>query len=675
MKKIFVFFLLSLHLSWGQKDSLAVIQLKEVELKSIRLKTPIEQFPAAIYKKEIPQRWQGPQVSLQEYINDLPGIVSFNRSNYAQDLRLSIRGFGARAAFGIRGIKLIVDGIPETTPDGQGQLDNLPLGILSSIEILRGPSAVRYGNSAGGVVSLNTLEDIQENLHQFTLRGGSYGAQQLQYTAGIKTEKTTAIFHLNHSKAKGYRENSGFENNLFNAKVKHRFSPFIQAVVQLNATHSPYAQDAGGQTIEELNQNRRNARDRNLQFKTGETITHYKSGLSLQYEKKNITASLYGFVAQRNFEGKLPFSNGGWVALDRKYVGQGGHFGLSKTVRKIQLKTQLSYDFAAQTDQRKRFINNEGSKGDLTLHQKEGFNSFGLALIQHLVYGPLVLNGGLRWDTNELKVADNFLSDGNDSAKRKLNAWSPQLGINLKLSSRLNGFGNFSRSYETPTLSELSANPSNSGGFNPAIDIQIADNLEGGIHYTAKNTKASLVYFYISTRNDLVAYELAAFQGRTFYQNAGSTKRKGIEFVLKQQFSPQFNAQITFNTSDFTYGNFTQNGENFSGNRLPGIPTSFGALNLSYQWKNQLQLNYTKTYRGELFADNSNENKVEAFYRDDLSFRLPLKKLGAKTGFILGCTNLFNVLYSDNIRINAFGNRFFEAAPEREIYAGLQWRF
>ena len=149
----------------------------------------------------------------------------------------------------------------------------------------------------------------------------------------------------------------------------------------------------------------------------------------MHYEKEKIEGSLYGFIAQRDFKGKLPFANGGWVELNRKYAGQGGNFSWNNKGEKLQSKTQLSYDFASQRDDRKRFINNNGSRGDLSLNQKETFNSFGVALIQHLIYGPFVINGGIRWDTNELKVTDNFLFDGDQTAQRKLNAWSPQAGL------------------------------------------------------------------------------------------------------------------------------------------------------------------------------------------------------------------------------------------------------
>lgn len=675
MKKILLPLLFCLHIGWAQSDSLRVIKLDEIMLKTVQLKTTINQFPAAIYKKELPLFWQGQQASLQEYITDLPGVISFNRSNYAQDLRLSIRGFGARSAFGIRGIKLVVDGIPETTPDGQGQLDNVPLGILSSIEMLRGPSALRYGNAAGGVIALNTLETVKENFHRLNLGTGSYGLRQMQFTSGFASEKNTAVLHLSHAQSNGYRNNSGYETNLFNAKMRHRLRPSLFVTVQLNATKSPYAQDAGGQTMEEFTTNRRSARDRNLQYQTGEKISHYKGGIHLDYQKNNIETSLYAFYAQRNFEGKLPFSNGGWIDLNRNYAGQGGHVSLKNTGEKLTLKTQLTYALATQVDRRKRFVNAEGVKGESTLNQKEGFNSFGIAIIQHLIYGPFVVNGGIRWDTNGLSVNDSFLSNGDDSAKRALQAWSPQLGLSYRLSARWSSFGNFSRSYETPTLSELSANPTGGGGFNTGIDIQVADNFELGLHFTTKKTKASLVYYYIFTKDDLIAYELEAFPGRTFYQNVGSTKRQGIEFSAKHNFNSRFKLQLTYNATFFSYAIFQRNNRDFGGNQLPGIPKGFGMAGLSYEWKNGIALNYSKNYRGELFADDANDTMVASFFVDNFNVSIPFKKVGQRTTLSLGCSNVFDTRYSDNIRINAFGGRYYEAAPGRELFTRLQWQF
>ena len=165
MKKLFFLVILS-NLLVAQKDSLQIVKLDEIEIKSIKSNSILESVPLSISKIDIPRLWPKQQLSLQEYINSIPGLVTFNANNFAQDLRISVRGFGARSAFGIRGIKIIIDGIPETTPDGQGQLDNLPLQLIENIEVIRGSSSLRYGNAAGGVIFIETLNKIEYNFYE-----------------------------------------------------------------------------------------------------------------------------------------------------------------------------------------------------------------------------------------------------------------------------------------------------------------------------------------------------------------------------------------------------------------------------------------------------------------------------------------------------------------------------
>ncbi|MEJ6625149.1 MAG: TonB-dependent receptor [Flavobacteriaceae bacterium] len=675
MKKIFLLFLLVSGFSHAQIDSLSTIKLEEIELTSLKTKANLQRFPGAISRKEISAEDQKQQLSLQEYLTSIPGVISFNSSNFAQDLRLSIRGFGARSAFGIRGIKLVVDGIPETTPDGQGQLDNLPLGLLETIEVLRGPSALRYGNAAGGVVSIQTLSNVDKDFHRMGLRAGSFGFTQLNYTGGITNENTQLILHLNHAKAKGYRKHSQFENNLFNAKLKHQLNTRSKIVFQFNATNSPFAADAGGQTLEEFSGNRREARDRNITFNAGEKITHLKAGTSFSYEKNALSLQTYGFVSSRKFQGNLPFANGGWVELNRSYAGQGSLLTYAWPIGNIQSKTQLGYSFSFQNDRRDRFVNSNGLKGDLSLSQIERFTAFGAYLIEQLTYKRWTFNGGIRWDDNQLRVADRFLTDGNASDQRNLTAWSPQVGLSFQLKAKLVVYGNYSQSYETPTLSELSADPNNRGGFNDLINSQEARNNEIGLKYKGIKTQWNVAYFSIDTKNDLVPYELAAAPGRTFFRNTGATLRNGIEFDLAHQFNKQLTFSLSYSHTDFTYEEYESNGEQLDGNQLPGIPSSFGNVSIDYVFKNKSKLNYERIYRGELFTDDSNTTLVKGFWRDDISYKIPFKLGGTHTYLILGSTNLFNVKYSDNIRINAFGGRFYEAAPERSLYTALSIKF
>ena len=672
MKKIVILLLFCCTQLHGQKDSLAVISLQEVELKSVRLNTSMLRFPAALVRKQLAIDYAGPQQSLQEYIEDLPGVISFNRTNFAQDLRLSIRGFGARSAFGIRGIKLVVDGIPETTPDGQGQLDNLPLALLSSIELARGPNSLRFGNAAGGVLYLNTLENSEKNRNSFAIQQGSFGQANYQWTGGLKSDNTHFIYQASHARNEGYRDHSSFSSSMVNLKLKQQLNPNTKVVVQLNITNSPEAMDAGGQTEEEFNTSPTSARDRNVQFDAGESIQHIKSGIHLNHQKGENAFEFYAFTSERDFEGRLPFNFGGWINLERSYSGHGGSYARSWKREDLEGNSQIGYAYGRQQDIRSRFMNNDGSKGALTLNQKEFFHSFGAYFIQHLNYLNWTLNAGVRWDNNQLGLNDYFTADGVNSAAKSLKAFSPQLGISYAFSSKFAFFFNHAKSYETPSLSELSADPDGGGGFNESLGIQEAINREFGLNFKSNRTRASLVYFNITTKNDLVPYRLAAFQGRTFYRNAGSTLRRGWELFVSHQLHAKWNTQLTWNSGEFTYSDYENNGTRFDGNRLPGLPNNFGQWNLNFMPKKNWQVRYARTYRGEIFADDGNATSIAAFWRDDLQLKLPVKQ---QLGLVFGANNIFNVHYSDNIRINAFGGRFYEAAPGREVYARLNYRF
>lgn len=675
MKKHFLLLLLSGYFIHAQTDSLSRVKLKEVIVSSLKQKTALERFPAAISLKKIPEAWQGPQLSLQEYLTNIPGIASFNATNYAQDLRLSIRGFGARSAFGIRGIKIIVDGIPETTPDGQGQLDNLPLGILSSIELLRGPSSMRFGNAAGGVLALQTLDSTARSNYRLDIGGAHYGQQQLQMTLSDKMDKTAYIIHTSHTSGQGYRDNSRYQTNLINLKLHQQISQKTKITAQLNATRSPYAEDAGGQTLEEFNHQTHTARDRNIQYHAGEKIAHYKAGIALDYKSKHFDLNTYGFMSNRVFSGKLPFSYGGWVDLNRHYHGQGTELSFTRQMNNLKWTAKLGYNLLFQRDHRNRFVNNEGEQGAQTLNQREAFNSYGGYLIHHFIYKKWVLNGGIRWDQNELSVKDFYLTNGNGTDKEQMHQWSPQIGISYRFNASLYGFINQSKSYETPTLSELSADPNGSGGFNDLLKVQVANSYEMGLNFNKKNTRFSLVYFHIRSKNDLVPYELAETPGRTYYSNTGSTLRQGFELDLQQQFTQQLGLNLSLSTANYTFSDFVKNGQSLNGNNLPGIPKTFGAIDVHYRFDNNWEFYWNRTHRGSLYADDENNTKMDGFWLDQIALQIPLNLIGKNNRFTLGCSNVFNIRYSDNVRINAFGNRFYEAAPEQQLYAKLQLYF
>ena len=241
---------------------------------------------------------------------------------------------------------------------------------------------------------------------------------------GVIDEKSTIIYHAIHSNGEGYRDHSSFSSSLFNLKLKRQLNPFTSIVVQLNATNSPKANDAGGQTLDEYNTSRRNARERNMQFDAGEKITHVKSGVSINYKKEKEQFHYYMFVADRDFEGRLPFSNGGWISLNRTYSGLGSNYLRKWEKNVLEFTSQIGFAIGRQSDYRVRYVNNSGIQGEKTLNQNGSFENFGSYFIQHINYFNWTLNAGIRWDNNTLSVDDYYTSNGNNSAEKNLNAES-----------------------------------------------------------------------------------------------------------------------------------------------------------------------------------------------------------------------------------------------------------
>ena len=285
-----------------------------------------------------------------------------------------------------------MDGIPETTPDGQGQLDNLPLGLLKSFEVLRGPSASLYGNASGGVIYLNTLDSIEDKLAQVKVIFGAFGFQSYQLNTSLKNEKTVALIHANRILTDGYRQNSGFEQNLFNIKIKHLFTSQSSLQLQLNYTNSPIAQDAGGLTLEETESNWDQARQRNVDYNTYESVDHFKAGLRWQQNWRSLwDLDTYGFYSYRDFYGKLPFENGGIIDLNRNYFG----FGSRLNYKQEKHLWQIGIESSSQQDQRDRFLNLKGIQGEQSFSQLESFRSLGIYILDEVQWKKLLLGFAL----------------------------------------------------------------------------------------------------------------------------------------------------------------------------------------------------------------------------------------------------------------------------------------
>ena len=657
----------------AQKQVKDSIQLEEVIISVTKIKDSLVNTPFSVSIKNFSTfQKSAEQFNISEYIEDVPGIFISNDNNYAQDSRISIRGFGSRANFGIRGIKLIVDGVPETTPDGQSQIDNLNLEIIEKIEVIRGVGSSLYGNSSAGIIKIKTLQELQNSFARIGFSLGSNQQNKSQFFLGQKYKKTSYTFLYSQTKSNGYRNNSGFKNNNLNINLFKKVNDKTNYGLSFNYVDSPYAIDPGGLTIEEVEDNRKQARERNVIYDSKESIKHLK--LSGSFEKKisnKLTFSKYLFFSNRDFNGNIPVKKGGTIKLDRKYWGLG-----ASLLIKNKFNTQIGFDLGNQKDLRKRYFNNEGEIGALVLEQNEKFINYGIFLVSSLKLNNFIINPGIRLDKNTISIDDRFLADGNSSDKINLNSLNPSLGINYKSNSFNRFFVNVSTGFETPTLNEFGSSPIGSG-FNKNLKSQNSINYELGFSKKSVNNKfkLDLIYFNTSNKNEVLPYEDSQFPGQVFYNNAGKTQRSGIEFSGSYNYNNFWNFNSSISIGRYLFDEFIDNEKNYSGNKIPGVPEKTMFFNVNYKNESKLSVSLQLKVIGDLYANNSNSVKVDGFNRLNLKISKGINYKKITIDPFLIFKNILGTSYYDNIRINAFGARYYEPAAKANFYGGIKIKF
>jgi iron complex outermembrane receptor protein len=647
------------------QDSIQKIDLENVIVKSTKINSTIQQAPLSVTLKSFREEKNfNSQSSFSDFTRNTPGLFTSSSNNFSQDLRISIRGFGARSAFGIRGIKLIVDGIPETTPDGQSQLDNLPLGLVSSIEILRGPNANLYGNSSGGVISINTLTDSSEKYYRNSGIFGAYQYQSLQKTRILDWNSSSLIIHYDKRRSNGYRDQSGYKSNILNLKYINDLDNNNKIVWQINYTDSPYAYDSGGLKLSEVENDRRQARKNNIDYDTYEKVKHLKTGVSWNHKRsENSFFDSYFFYQKRDFFTKLPFNFGGIISLDRDYYGLGTKYTKKYYLDNRKKTLVLGLDYLNQSDDRKRYKNDFGVQGEMTFDQIEQFKSTGLFMLSQTNYDSgLLVRYGIRYDINDI---------GTDSSSSIiLDKLNPSVGLSYKVNSNDNIFFSFGTSFETPTLNELSNNP-NGVGLNEDLKSSSSLNYEIGWRKAVSNLTLEAIAYAISSENEILPYELEQFPGKNFYQNVGSTSRYGIELNSQLSFKGgRINLSYTLSKNKFE--DFIIDNNNLADNLIPGIPSQMLDLDLIFKLSRGRSLIISNRLIGERYADNANETLISSYNLLNIKYS---KDIFSNSEIFLGVNNTFNQEYFDNIRINAFGKRYYEPAPKRNFYFGVNFSF
>jgi len=613
-------------------------------------------------------------LSLQEHLFQIPGLHSQNTLNQAQDLRISIRGFGARSAFGIRGIKLIVDGIPESTPDGQGQLDNLDLNSIERLEVIRGLSSGMYGNASGGVIVIDTRPKFEHKYLEVQNSIGSFGTSQNHVQAGIRINRAKLTVNVRRFTSEGFRDHSASTLNAVGASLHLDLPHRWEIDFLTNYTDSPEAQDPGSLTLKDALQDRESARQRNIDFMAGEEIDHLKTAITVTKVGETSTLSSSFFIHHRNFLGRLPFAEGGIVNLQRNFYGNSSSYTYYYEGTDFQNKLLVGWDLHLQNDHRKRFFNELGTQGDLTLDQMERFTNVGLFLIDHFSLDKFNIHTELRYDYNAIDLQDQFLSDGDDSGEKRYQQLSYGFGVSYLHMEQLNSFVRISSNFETPTLSELSALPTG-GGLNSDLAPITSQSLELGMRWSKGDRfNMQAAAYYIQTNNEILPFELADFPGRDFFRNLGETSRVGIEVEADYPYAASGQIQLSYNYARFRFEDFETQKQSLMGNRLPGLPTRSVFVGLRQQVFKTVTLSLDNFYNGHFFADNENETEVTDYLLVNLKMSWTLPIPDAELTIYGGINNLLDKQYFDNIRINAFGNRYYETAPGSNYFLGINLR-
>lgn len=643
----------------------------------------------------------GPQVNLSESLNRVPGLTILNRQNYAQDLQLSIRGFGARSTFGVRGVRLLIDGIPATTPDGQGQGSSVSLTSTERIEVLRGPLAQLYGNSAGGVIQAFTRDapaapeaDVQYDAGSFGMHrtdvqlGSRFGTEGL---VGLVADYST--FDTN-----GYRDNSRTERKQFNSKLS--FGPDAQTRVQMVVNHfdMPTAQDPIGLTASQLAANPQQAGTNAQSNRVRKTVMQSQWGSTLTHAlDANRTVSARVYTGHR--ENLQYLSSATWVALDRNYYGLGLQYNEQTQWGATPIKWAAGYEFDRSREYRTGGAASAGEKSTTTRQEDNQAENSDLFVQATALLSPRwSAVAGVRSSTVRFVSDDYYLSDNrNGSGNAAYGSISPVLGLTFHAHDHLNLFANYGKGFETPTLSELAYKDSGANAlvaeFNPNLNASYSQHFELGAKWMpAPHTRVDAAVFQINTTDEIVVSR--SISGQSGYKNAPGTSRAGWELAGQHSWTPHFHGLVSASvldakfTQDYSYLSSASTTAMVSnGNKLPGIPQHFVFTELLWTSQPRALLSRSASHRrlggtqaglewvsaGGLYANDTNSASAEGY--NTLNFKLNQVWMLEKSRLTAygRVDNLTDQRYVGSVIVNQSSSQFFEPAPGTQWSIGVRW--
>ena len=617
------------------------------------------------------------KLTLNKILHFVPGLTVMNENNFAQDSRISIRGVGSRSSFGVRGIKILVDGVPESTPDGQSQLDNIDLSFIKSLQIYQGANSPFFGNASGGTINFITSNTNSKDLLEIN---SNFGKNKLsKHAISIVKNRKNINYQLNflNKKQAGYRNHSDMESNNLNAILSFGGTGSETYQLFFNYVNSPISNDPGSLTIEQVNTDRTLARGKNVLFRAGESVIQHKT--TIKYKNiinKNYFINNYIFFLERSFKNRLPFETGGQVQFDRGYFGFGGSLLKQKQYETINHKLFLSYQILSQQDLRKRYNNLEGLRGDMIYDAEESFNSYGLSLHNSIFLKSNVnLTAGFRLERNDIELISVLDDCLNCDYNVTYNNVSPFLGFSYDYSEYLNYYFSLTQNFETPTLYEIGNNPYDNGeNFNTSLKPVVTPSAELGLKINKNEFyRFNFSLYYSGSSNELVPYEIEVEPGRTYYRNAGSTSKFGAEFFYMINVQDFYKIKATYSFADHVYEDYYLENINLENKTMPLSPKHQSALEFQLLNLFSTQCMFRLINVGDFFADDMNKSLISGYTVIDFGISKNLNLFQNNFDLQLYINNVLNESYFTNIRMNAFGGRFYEPADAFSIILSLSY--
>lgn len=651
--------------------------IEETVVTATRVERDPLRIPMSIATAEADDVQRRQLLGLDESLARIPGLYFSNRYNYSRDLRISIRGFGARSNFGIRGLKVYVDGIPSTVTDGQTVLDDLDLSNVERIEVIRGPASALYGASAGGVINIHTQTGPDTPFAEAGVSLGEFDFNRYLFKAGGEAGALNYFVNGSYLGYDGFRQHASVEHGTVNAKFRYTFGDdsVLQAVFR--AADSPTADDAGGLTAAEAAADREQARDRNVNLDAGEAVEEQKFGWSWTKSFGVHELRLSNYYNWRDFNAKLPlppFLGTGVVQFDRFFFGGGAQYSNSTALFGRPNRVTIGVEADSQSDDRQRFDNLSGVTGPLMFDQEEMADSLGIYLQNELALTPEVdLVAGLRYDRIEFEIDDRFLANGDQSDELDFEQLNPMVGAVYGPMQALNVYANYAYSFETPTFTEF-ANPAQRGTLGGFANVapQRARGWEVGLKgLIAGRLRYDFAYYDMNVEDEVTT--VTNVGGRAFFNNA-DTDRRGVELGLTAALFEGLDLSVAYTYSDLEFDRFP-NDVASEGNVLPGVPRHYAYFELDYAHASGLWVKWDWTYVGSLFANNANTVKLESYVVSNVVFGRDFTFGRFTLSPNFGINNLFDEQYNQEIRIQAAVGRFFEPAPDRNVFGGLRLRY